>query len=100
MKKFMGSYETEEEAQKLFTEGLCDDSGMFYKAEGMVGYVSLFMGQEKPIEKAQRGDVVLCDGGVHFLGVVSMNSSRIACMNAPRGMIFLPTRLGKVAWTV
>ena len=100
MDRFKGTYETEEQARKLFSDGLNDVSGRFYKADDMIGYVRLFMGQEKPIEKAQRGDVVFCDGGPHFLGVVSMNSNRIACMNFPRGMIFLPTRLGKIAWTV
>lgn len=101
MQGFIGSYDTKKEAYKSLLKGIKGSDGRLYKAEGLEGYIRLFMGQEKPVLTAQRGDVVLIQHeDAKITSIVDDSSTRLVAMTEKDGLVRLPIKMGTMAWSV
>lgn len=101
MEGFIGSYHSKKEAYKSLLKGIKGSDGRVYRAEGIAGYIGLFMGREKPVLTAQRGDVVLIQHeDAQVTSIVDDSGIRLVAMTEKDGLVRLPINMGTVAWSV
>lgn len=98
---FIGSYESKKQAYRSLLKGIEGSDGRVYRAEGIEGYIRLFMGQEKPVLTAQRGDIVLIQqNDMQVTSVVDDSGLRLVAMTESDGLVRLPLKVGTMAWSV
>lgn len=101
MQGFIGTYDSKKEAYAKILKGIKDTDGLEYKADGIAGYISLFMGESKPAGMAKRGDVVLVQtADMTVTCVVDDTGKRLVAMTENNGLVRLPFAMGVLAWSV
>lgn len=101
MNSVLANYKSKQGAFRAIAAGVKSQDGKVYKADGLDGYLRLFLGREKPVSMAQRGDIVLCDvNGNDCTGVMSEDGKRVWVMCSPAGMALVPIQAGVKAWAV
>lgn len=103
MDGFKGTYNTEQEANKLLQQGgYSTIDKKFYRYNGTIGFWSSFLGEPKNLGGAMIGDIVLTKVPKHDLvtGIVNDTGRFIYLKSLGKDLIEVPIQRVKYIWGV
>lgn len=96
-----GAYDSKKTAYRVLHHGAVLADGKFYKEDGVEGFWSYWLGEQRAVSMAQTGDIALCrteSGGV-ITGVMSDDGRNIWVMG-DHGCEKVSKKLAVTSWQV